>query len=56
MSQLTNENQFNALLSKFLENDTSHAENENKEMERWLDEAANNLREKFQIHRGKINM
>ena len=53
MSQSTNPDKYGDLLNKFLEGDNQWEKNDSEQMERWLNEATNNIRSRFQSHRGK---
>ena len=53
MSLSTNKKSYDDLLDKFLGNNRPLEGKESKEMERWLNEATNNLRLQSQQYRGK---
>ena len=53
MSQVPRQNKYDDLLKQFLKSNNSIEEGESERMKRWLDEAADSVRNQFQNHRGK---
>lgn len=54
MAHSSNQNKYDSLLNQFLNNDNSVEKDESDQMQEWLEEASNRLRNQFEVYRGKI--